>query len=82
VILLTLINFAIMGGFLYLVWCGLKWIILGPHLPAIKKQAAEDAALKRARKYGKLRPDTIDGGVIYPENKEPEEVLLIEHKRK
>ena len=81
-IFITLLNFIIMGGFIYLMWCGLKWIILRPYIQMNKKRVDEESALKRAREKGRRRPSTIDGGTIYPKKKEPEEVLLIEYKRK
>lgn len=89
--MIVLINWAILAIVLYVMWCGLKWIILRPDLPEKQKKQKidsqesasqkESAAQARARKYGRRRPTTVDGGVIYPEKDKPEEVLLLEDKR-
>jgi hypothetical protein len=86
--MIAIFNLAIMGGMIYLMWRGLKAIILGQasKLEKLKTSKSEnldseEAAYARARKYGRRKPETVDGGVIYPEHTEPEEVLLIEDKR-
>lgn len=86
--MVALFNLAIMGGMIYLMWRGLKAIILGQASKPEKLKTSkpydfdtDEAAYARAKKYGRRKPETVDGGVIYPEHTEPEEVLLIEDKR-
>lgn len=71
-----------MGGMLYLMWCGLKWLIFGSVIKDLNKVKEDKASLDRARRHGRSTPKDIDGGIIYPEDISTKPVRFIDHKRK